>query len=317
MEIDCLCAGILFADVACAPVERVPNPGELVPTDLMQLGLGGCASNAGLDLAKLGRRVGVSGCVGDDFFGQFIVEALADDLIDTSGIHRVSGTCSASSMIINVRGQDRRFISTPAACTRFTVAHIPTDWVRQAKVFYVGGYYMMPELETEEMVDLFRTARAAGTKTILDVVVYGDKDYWGRLAPILPETDIFMPNDDEAALITGLDDPLEQAARFREAGAGTVVITQGDAGSLLVSEKVRLRAGVYPVEFVGGTGSGDAFDAGFIAGLLADEDPAGCLRWGSALGASCVRSITATESIFSRAEAEAFMEEHELKIEAF
>ncbi|NQT12947.1 MAG: carbohydrate kinase family protein [Planctomycetes bacterium] len=314
---DCLCAGILFADVACAPVERVPNPGELVPTDLMQLGLGGCASNAGLDLAKLGRRVGVSGCVGDDFFGQFIVEALADDLIDTSGIHRVSGTCSASSMIINVRGQDRRFISTPAACTRFTVAHIPADWVRQAKVFYVGGYYMMPELETEEMVDLFRTARAAGTKTILDVVVYGDKDYWGRLAPILPETDIFLPNDDEAALITGLDDPLEQAARFREAGAGTVVITQGDAGSLLVSEKVRLRAGVYPVEFVGGTGSGDAFDAGFIAGLLADEDPAGCLRWGSALGASCVRSITATESIFSRAEAEAFMEEHELKIEAF
>jgi len=317
VEIDCLCAGILFADVACAPVERVPNPGELVPTDLMQLGLGGCASNAGLDLAKLGRRVGVSGCVGDDFFGQFIVEALADDLIDTSGIHRVSGTCSASSMIINVRGQDRRFISTPAACTRFTVAHIPADWVRQAKVFYVGGYYMMPELETEEMVDLFRTARAAGTKTILDVVVYGDKDYWGRLAPILPETDIFLPNDDEAALITGLDDPLEQAARFREAGAGTVVITQGDAGSLLVSEKVRLRAGVYPVEFVGGTGSGDAFDAGFIAGLLADEDPAGCLRWGSALGASCVRSITATESIFSRAEAEAFMEEHELKIEAF
>jgi sugar/nucleoside kinase (ribokinase family) len=118
-------------------------------------------------------------------------------------------------------------------------------------------------------------------------------------------------------LITGLDDPLEQAARFREAGAGTVVITQGEGGSLLVSEKVRLRAGKYPIEFVGGTGSGDAFDAGYIAGLLADEDPAGCLRWGSALGASCVRSIGATESVFSRAEAEAFMEQHELKIEAF
>jgi len=317
VEIDCLCAGILFADVACAPVERVPNPGELVPTDLMQLGLGGCASNTGLDLAKVGRRVGVSGCVGDDFFGQFIVEALSDDRIDTSGIHRVSGTCSASSMIINVRGQDRRFISTPAACTRFTVDHIPAEWVRQAKVFYVGGYYMMPGLETDEMVDLFRTARAAGTKTVLDVVIWGEKNYWERLAPILPETDVFLPNDDEAALITGLDDPLEQAARFREAGAGTVVITQGESGSLLVSEKVRLRAGKYPIEFVGGAGSGDAFDAGYIAGLLADEDPAGCLRWGSALGASCVRSIGTTESVFSRAEAEAFMEEHELKIEAF
>jgi sugar/nucleoside kinase (ribokinase family) len=133
----------------------------------------------------------------------------------------------------------------------------------------------------------------------------------------LPETDVFLPNDDEAALITGIEDPLEQAERFREAGAKTVVITRGDKGSLLVTDGLRLRGGTYPVQFVGGTGSGDAFDAGFIAGLLAGEDPCGCLRWGSALGASCVRSIGATESIFSRAEAEAFMKQHELEIEAF
>jgi sugar/nucleoside kinase (ribokinase family) len=124
-----------------------------------------------------------------------------------------------------------------------------------------------------------------------------------------------MPNDDEAALITGLDDALEQAEQFRQAGAATVVITQGEKGTLLVSEKQRLRAAVYPIEFVGGTGSGDAFDAGYIAGLLAGEDPAGCLRWGSALGASAVRAIGATEGVFNRAEAEAFMKQHELTIE--
>ena len=176
---------------------------------------------------------------------------------------------------------------------------------------------MMPELETEEMVELFRAARAAGTKTILDVVLYGDEPYWDRLAPLLGETDVFMPNDDEAALITGLDDPLAQAERFREAGAATVVITQGEKGSLLVSDDLRLRAGVYRVDFVGGTGSGDAFDAGFIAGMLAGEDPAGCIRWGSALGASCVKAIGATEGVFDRAEAEAFLEKHPLEIEEF
>ena len=317
MEIDCLCAGILFADVACAPVDRVPEPGELVPTERMQLGLGGCASNAGVDLAKLGCRVGVSGCVGDDPFGKVIIEALEAGGVDARGIHRLPDTGSASSMILNVRGQDRRFISTPAACTKFTVAHIPADWVRRAKVIYVGGYFMMPELETREMVELFRAARAGGTKTILDVVLYGDEPYWDRLAPLLEETDVFMPNDDEAALITGLDDPLAQAERFREAGAGTVVITQGEKGSLLVSDGLRLRAGIYAVDFVGGTGSGDAFDAGFIAGMLAGEDPAGCIRWGSALGASCVRAIGATEGVFDRAEAEAFLREHPLEIEEF
>lgn len=317
MNIDCLCAGILFADYICAPIPHMPEPGELVPTSGIQLALGGCASNAGLDLAKLGVRVGVSGCVGDDAFGQFIIQTLCAGKVDTSGVHRLSGIGTASTMVINVKGQDRRFISTPGANTRFTVAHIPPEWVRKAKVFYVGGYLMMPSLETDSFVELFRTARANGTKTVLDVVLFGGEHYWETLTKILPETDVFLPNDDEAALITGLQDPLQQANRFRDAGAKTVVITQGRHGSLLVSDKLRLRAGVYPTEFVGGTGSGDAFDAGYIAGLLAGEDPAGCLRWGSALGASCVRAIGATESVFTRPEAEAFLREHTLPIEEF
>ena len=316
MGIDCLCAGILFADYVCAPISRMPEPGELVPTDHLRIALGGCASNAGLDLAKVGVRVGVSGCVGDDIAGEFIIQTLAAGKVDTSGIHRIAGPGTAGTMVINVKGQDRRFISTPAANTRFTVAHIPPEWVRQAKVFYVGGYLMMPALETEALVELFRTARAGGAKTVLDVVLLG-KDYWHRLAKVLPETDVFLPNDDEAALVTGLKDPVEQAECFRRAGAKTVVITLGSRGSILVSDRLRLRAGVYPVEFVGGTGSGDAFDAGYIVGLLDGEDPAGCLRWGSALGASCVRSITATESVFNRAEAEAFMRQYELEIETF
>ncbi len=316
MAIECLSAGILFADVACAPVEKVPEAGELVPTERMQLSLGGCASNTALDLAKVGVDVGVAGCVGDDPFGRFIVEALSVDRVDTSGIHEVAGVGSAASLVINVRGQDRRFISTPAANTHFTVQHIREDWLRQAKVMYVGGFFMMPELETEALVKVFRKIRARGAKTVLDVVMYGDKDYWGRLEKILPETDFFMPNDDEAALITGLKNPVAQAERFCEAGAKNVVITCGSEGSYLLGAEGRLKSGVYPTEFIGGTGSGDAFDAGFIAGLLAGEDMGGCLRWGSALGASCVRSITATESVFTRPEAEAFMKEHKLKVEA-
>lgn len=317
MGIDCLCAGILFADYICAPIPRLPEPGELIPTERIQLAMGGCAANAGLDLAKVGYRVGVAGCVGDDAFGQFIIDSLAGGGVDVSGIHKVAGAGTASTMVVNVKGQDRRFISTPGASNCFAVEHIPAEWVRQAKVFYVGGYLMMPKLQTKAMVELFRTARRAGTKTVLDVVLFGGDQYWETLAEILPETDVFLPNNDEAAIITGLRDPREQAERFRSAGAQTVVITCGEHGTVLVSDGLRLRTGVYPTEYVGGTGSGDAFDAGYIAGLLSGEDPAGCLRWGSALGASCVRAVGATESVFNRAEAEAFMRQHELKIETF
>jgi len=317
MEIDCLCMGILFADVTCAPIPRVPNEGELIVVDQIQLALGGCASNTALDLVKVGVRVGVSGCVGDDPFGRVIVEALQKGGVDTRGVHTIPGQPSACTMIINVQGQDRRFISTPGANTLFGVEHVPSEWLQQAKVIYVGGFFMLPKLETQETVELFRRARAAGVKTVVDVVLFGPENYWDRLAPLLPEIDVFVPNDHEGAVITGLKDPLDQANRFRDAGAKTVVITMGSKGSLLVTEGLRLRAGVYPVEFVGGAGSGDAFDAGFIAGLLAGEDPAGCLRWGSALGASCVRSITTTDSVFTRPEAEQFMQENQLPMEVF
>lgn len=315
MSIDCLCAGILFADYGCEPIARMPAAGELVPTNRLRLTLGGCASNAGLDMAKLGFRVGVSGCVGDDIFGEFVIGRLQEGGVNTSGIHRLPDTGTASSLVLNVQGEDRRFISTAGASGRFAVSHIPPEWVTAAKVFYIGGYLMMPELETDEMVELFRTARAAGVKTVLDVVLFEQRPFWEILDRILPETDVFLPNDDEARLLTGLDDPFDQANRFRDAGAKTVVITQGEAGSILVTEGRRLRSGTYPTEFIGGTGSGDAFDAGFIAGLIEGADDAGCLRWGSALGASCVRSIGATESVFTRTEAEAFMAEHELMVE--
>jgi sugar/nucleoside kinase (ribokinase family) len=183
-------------------------------------------------------------------------------------------------------------------------------------VLYVGGYLLMPPLEgSDGLAAVFRAARAAGVTTVLDVVVPGPGEHWHKIKDALAETDVFLPNTDEAAIITGDADPLGQAARFRDAGARTVVITQGDHGTLLVSDGLCVLAGTYPTQFVGGTGAGDAFDAGYIAGLLAGEDPIGCLKWGSALGASCVRSISATESVFARLEAIEFMRRHELPIE--
>lgn len=315
MAIECLSAGILFADCGCQPIPRLPNPGELLKTERIVLTMGGCAANAGVDLAKLGVKVGVSGCVGDDGFGEFVLESLTQGGVDAKGVHTIAGRGTACSLIINVEGVDRRFISTPGACSDFSVAHIPADWIKEAKVIYVGGYLMMPSLETPELAELFRTARRAGVKTVLDVVLMGSDDYWKPLNLVLPETDVFLPNDDESVVLTGLHDPLEQAKRYRDAGAKAVVITCGKNGSVYVGDDARLRAGVYPTEFIGGTGSGDAFDAGYIAGMLAGEDPAGCLRWGSALGASCVRSIGATESVFNRAQAEEFIARHELVIE--
>jgi sugar/nucleoside kinase (ribokinase family) len=256
--------------------------------------------------------------VGGDPLGAFVGESLHKAGVDVSGIVTSKKRDTSCSLIINVAGEDRRFITTLGANAEFAPKHIPLDEVRKAKVLYLGGYLFAPALENEQMIRVFRAARKAGVKTVLDVVVAGEGigkgTPWERLAPILAETDVFLPNEDEARLITGKSDPVAQAEQFRAAGAKTVVITCGGAGSILLSANACLRAGVYPIEYVGGTGSGDAFDAGYIMGLLAGGDESECLRWGSAIGASCVRSVSATDGVFKFREAKKFMAEHELAI---
>lgn len=316
MALECLSVGIFVADHLCEPIERLPEAGELVMAERLPLSMGGCASNVAIDLKRLGVEVGVVGCVGRDAFGRFIIDTLEHAGVDTTGVAELEGVETSGSLIINVRGQDRRFIHARGANGMMTAERIPMDRVKSSRVFYVGGYCLMSALDGNELAKRFREARAAGVITMLDIVLPGPQgDHWERLAAVLPDTDVFLPNTDEAAIITGLKDPLAQAERFRSAGAKTVVITCGGEGSVLVSDGLRLRAGIYSVEYRGGTGSGDAFDAGYIVGLLRGEDHAGCLRWGSAVGASCVRAISATDSVFTRAEAEQFMCEQTLKIE--
>lgn len=314
MEFDCLSVGVLVADHLCAPISHLPRAGELVLTDQLLLSIGGCASNAAIDLVRLGVRVRVVGCVGDDLFGQFIVKSLEDVGVNCTSILRRADAQTSGTLIVNVSGEDRRFIHTMGANARLTAADISREQIERAKVFYVGGYLLMPGLDQLELAELFRHARKHGVTTVLDVVLPGAGDHMRQLEKLLPETDVFLPNNDEAELITGLTDPRQQARRLHEAGATTVVITCGARGTVLVSKGLRLHADCYPVTFVGGTGAGDAFDAGYIAGLLSGGDPRTCLTWGSALGASCVRSIGATDSVFTRVEAEAFMREHSLAI---
>jgi sugar/nucleoside kinase (ribokinase family) len=316
---DVVCAGIVVADHLCVPIDHVPDAGELVMTDGLTLEIGGCASNAAVDLAKMGVACTVCGCVGNDVFGRFVVETLKARGVDTTGIRVATDADTSQTLIVNVTGQDRRFIHCFGANARFTAADIRSELIAQAKVLYVGGYLLMPTLDQQSLAEVFRSARSRGVKTVLDVAVPGrlgaeQVHLMDTLDQVLPHTDVFLPNEDEARLITGRSDPLDQARAFRDAGVDTAVITMGGKGSLLVGDGVRLRAGVFPIQFVDGSGGGDAFDAGYICGLLRGYDPRGCLELASALGASCVRAVGTTPGVFTHAECDEYLRQHRLSI---
>jgi len=309
-----LCAGIVVADHVCTPISHVPAAGELVMADGMLLTIGGCAANAAVDLVKMGVRAAVVGRVGGDICGRIVADLLRDHGVDVSALQITAGLDTSQTLIVNVAGQDRRFIHTFGANGEFRAADIPR--LAHCRVLYLGGYLLMPKVVQAELIPVFAEARRHGVKTVLDVATPGPADYLSRLRELLPHVDVFLPNNHEGELISGLKDPVEQAEFFHRLGAGTAVITLGNDGAVLVQEGARLRAGSYPIHYVDGSGGGDAFDAGFIYGLLHGFDAPGCLRVASALGASCVRAIGTTPGVFTRSECEAFMKQHTLAIEA-
>jgi sugar/nucleoside kinase (ribokinase family) len=312
---DVLCAGIIVADHVSSPIHHLPAAGELVLADQLLLTIGGCAANVAVDLVKLGVSAAVIGRVGGDVFGRVVADMLRARRVDVSALQVSTDRDTSQTLIVNVAGQDRRFIHTFGANGAFRAADIPLERVAQCRVLYLGGYLLMDKVLRDELIPVFAAARRAGAKTVLDVVTPGPGDYLPRLEQLLPHVDVFLPNNHEAELITGEQDVLRQAEVFRQAGAGTVIITMGDQGSVLISEGVRLRADSYRMPFVDGTGGGDAFAAGYIDGLLRGLDAEGCLRLGSAVGASCVRAIGTTTGVFTRAELETFLRENLLRIE--
>jgi sugar/nucleoside kinase (ribokinase family) len=312
-----VCAGVIVADHLCTPISHVPAAGELVKADELILNIGGCASNAAVVLSKLGFRSTVCGKVGDDAFGRYVAETLATYGVDSRRLGLDPTRATSQSLIINVRGQDRRFIHSFGANEGFKAEDLDPALATCPKVVYVGGFLILPALDPDALAERFARARSMGVMTVLDVATPGPAEYLRLLRPVLPFTDVFLPNTDEATLILGDSDPVRQALAFKELGAKRVVITRGEAGSIVVSDSLRARLGAYPINYVDGTGGGDSFDAGYIAGLIEGLPELECLKLASAVGASCVRAVGTTAGIFSRDEAREFINSHELAVEPF
>ena len=121
--------------------------------------------------------------------------------------------------------------------------------------------------------------------------------------------------NDEAAQLTGVTDPIEQIRAFRSHGASTVVITCGNQGAVAADGQNVWRSGCYEVDVVDPSGSGDAFTTGLITAVRRGWGMPRVLAYASALGASAIGSVGCTEGVFTPPEAEAFIKAKTLHVE--
>jgi len=249
-------------------------------------------------------------CCALDGFGDFVEQALRQKGVDISGVKRSTAYGTSKTVILPVAGADRRFIHTIGANADFTAHDIDRALLATARVFYLGGYFVLPQLRQAELAEACCFARAQGAYTVLDVVTpaTGSMASLEGLLEILPHVDVFMPNEEEAHALTGETDPRRQAERFLAAGCGTAIITRGAQGALLMSSQQIIEAPAPDMATIDQSGAGDAFAAGYITGLLEGWSAAEALSFAGVLGASACTQLGCTPGAFTRAQAEAYLE---------
>jgi sugar/nucleoside kinase (ribokinase family) len=300
--------GILVADVFGRPIDEWPQRGRLSLVKEMGMGVGGCASNAALDLAKLGATVAVVGRVGRDGFGDFVRATLDAAGVDASGIV-VDPEVGTSGTMVMVHGDgERSFIHYPGANGRVQPSDISDEMLRRAKIVHIAGTNVMPGFDGEPAAEVLRRAREAGATTCLDTVWDATGRWMEIVAPMLPHADLFLPSIAEAAEIVGETEPARIAEKLMAHGVKLVGLKMGEDGCYLRTAKEEVQIPAYQVKAVDGTGSGDAFVAGFLRGYLEGWPLDQVGRFANAVGALCVTAMGTNAGVRSVEDTLSFME---------
>ncbi|MCX7845334.1 MAG: sugar kinase [Dictyoglomaceae bacterium] len=296
-NLDVLCVGIAVADILGKPIEFLPEKGKLILIDEINLNTGGCAVNTGIALAKLGFKVGVIARVGKDGFGDFIISQLKTYGIDTSGI-KIDKNLKTSATIVAISKEgERSFWHYLGANSNLGLEDISEDFLRKIKILHIAGTNVLPSLDGRPTGILLEKAKKNGLVTSLDTVWDAKGNWLKNLDSALPYLDYFLPSLEEAKVMSKKENPEDIAKFFLDKGVKVVALKMGERGSYVTNGKEEYYIPIFPVEVKDTTGAGDAYVAGFLAGVLLGWNIKRCGLLGNLIGAFCVKEIGASAGI--------------------
>lgn len=300
--------GMLTADVLVLPFTQCPERGQLAAVERIALHTGGCAANTGAVLARMGFAVTILGKVGQDRFGDFLLDELQRRGLDVQGVIRDPEVTTSASVVLVSADGERSILHEIGASACYHLHDVRFDLFAGASHLHVGGALLLPGLDGEPLARLLARARAQGLTTSLDTAWDVSGQWLVRLRSALAHTDLFLPSYAEAVALSGLHDPAEAAAYFRTLGPEVVAIKLGEQGCYVQDSSGGTLVPAYKVKVADTTGAGDSFVAGFLAAFLTGWPAREAARLGNAAGALCVQSVGAAGGAGSFAETVAFMQ---------
>ena len=299
--------GIHIVDILGRPVTAIP-PGQNVDIlEEIRITVAGTAAGTSIDMAKLGLDVMAMGALGKDELGNFVVNTMQSYGIDTARLRRKDGVQTSATMLPIRPNGDRPALHVPGANGELTWEDLDLDAIARADFLHMGGTSLMPKFDGEPTVRVLRYAKEHGVTTTFDLVAIDRPDLLELIEPCLPYIDYFMPGLDEARMMCKLDARQDVIDFFLDRGAGHTVFKMGVQGSSIASRDGEIRLPALEVPVVDSTGCGDAYCAGFIAGLGMGWSVEEAGRLGTAAAGLVITGLGSDAGIVNLDETVAFM----------
>ena len=301
-----------------ATTERIPPSGQTVYGKEFHMAPGGKGANQALQCARLGADVTMMGCVGDDLFGEMLLETPRAAGVDISRVVVHKGVTSGVGHVtleVTEHTAQNRIVVIPGANRTLTVDEVA--WVKNEISTY-DMVLLQLEVPLEVNLAVARWAKEAGVPVMLNPAPATELD-----DELLSLVTYLTPNEQEASMETHLplgtderglkkDDLQKIAAALWSKGVENVIITLGGSGSAVVgADSIRYIPCVRMPHVADPTAAGDSFVGALSVGLSAGLTQEQALAFASHTAAITVSRMGAMPSLPTLDEVLALMRERD------
>jgi 2-dehydro-3-deoxygluconokinase len=271
--------------------------GPLRDVNLFRKWVGGAEDNFVIGLSRLGYKCGWFSRLGNDEFGKEILRTIRGEGVDVSKVIFDSNAPTGVFFVERQINADFKcyYYRQSSAGSRISPADIDPEYVKQARIVYLTGITpVLSESTREATGKMLQIALENGQVIVFDpnLRLRLCKITIARsiLIPLMQKSTYVLPGEEELKLLMECPELPSAIEKAHSLGISNLIIKTGAKGAMLAikdREPINI-AGFQANNFLSAMGAGDAFDAGFVAGLLNNESLEQCVRWGNALGAFCL-----------------------------
>lgn len=280
-----------------AAVDRFPKEDDEVFVPELKLLPGGSAANFAVFCSRLGAEAGFVGKVGKDFFGDFLVDDLRKEGVDTKAVARSDLPTGTVFIAVRKDGQRMMFAHSGAA-NDLRDSDIDLKYLNRFDHLHLAGLENMAVLR-------YAAENFKGMVSLNPGALIAEKPR--EAIDLIKHVDLLICSELEALKISGKKSVGDSLDFLSKAGPKVVVITRGAKSPIGFDGREKVEVPVFKTKVVDTTGAGDSFFAGFVCRYLKTKDLKESIRFANAAASIVIRHPGARGGLRNSEQVEALL----------